>query len=77
MDNNALRVVQSAISSQELTATSKVTKETFHFDFCQINWDSKNEVTDTVLIMPCANSCVTASVQYSTIDFHNATSHNP
>jgi hypothetical protein len=53
----------------KLTAKSKVTKEVFHFELWQIDRDSKNEVTDTVLIMPRTDSCVTISVQYSTIGF--------
>ena len=72
MDNNAFGEVQSATNfQQELTATSKVTKKVYNFEFWQIDWDSKNEVTDTILIMPRTDSCVTVSVQYSTIDFNS------
>ena len=72
MDNNAFGEVQSATNfQQELTATSKVTKKVYNFEFWQIDWDSKNEVTDTILIMPRTDSCVAVSVQYSTIDFNS------
>jgi len=78
MDNNALRNVQSATTfQQELTAISKVTKKVYNFEFWQIDSDSKNEVTDTILITPRTDSCVTVSVQYSTIDFNNAMCHHP
>jgi len=70
--NQTLRNTQSSTPfNQKLMATSRVTKEVFHFEYWQIDWDSKNEVTDTILIMPRADSCVTVSVQSSTIGFHN------
>jgi len=78
MDNSTLRGVQPATRfHQELTATSKVTKKVYNFEFWQIDWDSKNEVTDTILITPRTNSCVTVSVQYSTIDFNKGMHSNP
>ena len=53
----------------EMTAISKLKKEIFYFEFWQIDWGSKDEASDTLLVKPFADGDVTTLVQYSTIQY--------